>query len=99
MTEPKRIRPRRISESFVVQIQVENGIAQNYLTATQVTKKHSIGRAWVKRLAQHGRIPGAFKMGNTWCIPVVLLHRHYLLLNRPLKVRTQFADGLPGKSR
>ena len=69
MTEPKRIRPRRISESFVVQIQVENGIAQNYLTATQVTKKHSIGRAWVKRLAQHGRIPGAFKMGNTWCIP------------------------------
>jgi len=60
---------RRRHSTFIAQVRVERGSAVNYIPASQAARQHSLSRAWVKRLAQQGRLDGAFKVGRTWCVP------------------------------
>ena len=52
-----------------VKIVVVRGVATNYMSVSRAAEQHNLSRAWVKRLAQQDRIPGAFKLGTIWCIP------------------------------
>ena len=41
----------------------------DYITANQAAKKWSISQRRVQVLCAEGRIPGVFKLGETWAIP------------------------------
>ena len=40
-----------------------------YMTASQASKKWNISQRRVQILCAEGRIPGVFKLGETWAIP------------------------------
>lgn len=40
-----------------------------YITASQASKKWDISQRRVQILCAEGRIPGVFKLGETWAIP------------------------------
>ena len=40
-----------------------------YMTAGQASKKWNISQRRVQVLCAEGRIPGVFKLGETWAIP------------------------------
>ncbi len=40
-----------------------------YITASQASKKWNISQRRVQVLCSEGRIPGVFKLGETWAIP------------------------------
>ena len=40
-----------------------------YMTANQAAKKWNISQRRVQILCSEGRIPGGFKLGETWAIP------------------------------
>ena len=40
-----------------------------YMTASQASKKWNISQRRVQVLCAEGRIPGVFKLGETWAIP------------------------------
>ena len=40
-----------------------------YITASQASKKWGISQRRVQILCAEGRIPGVFKLGETWAIP------------------------------
>lgn len=40
-----------------------------YMTASQASKKWNISQRRVQVLCADGRIPGVFKLGETWAIP------------------------------
>lgn len=40
-----------------------------YMTASQASKKWNISQRRVQILCADGRIPGVFKLGETWAIP------------------------------
>ena len=40
-----------------------------YITANQASKKWGISQRRVQILCAEGRIPGVFKLGETWAIP------------------------------
>ncbi len=40
-----------------------------YITASQASKKWNISQRRVQFLCAEGRIPGVFKLGETWAIP------------------------------
>lgn len=40
-----------------------------YITASQIAKKWNISQRRVQILCSEGRIPGVFKLGETWAIP------------------------------
>ncbi len=40
-----------------------------YMTASQASKKWKISQRRVQILCADGRIPGVFKLGETWAIP------------------------------
>lgn len=40
-----------------------------YITASQASKKWNISQRRVQVLCAEGRIPGVFKLGETWAIP------------------------------
>ena len=40
-----------------------------YMTASQASKKWNIYQRRVQVLCAEGRIPGVFKLGETWAIP------------------------------
>ena len=42
----------------------------NYMTASQASKLWKISQRRVQILCAEGRIPGAFKLGDAWAIPV-----------------------------
>lgn len=41
-----------------------------FITASQAAEKWNISRRRVQILCAEGRIPGAFKLGDVWAIPV-----------------------------
>ena len=41
----------------------------DYMTASQASKKWNISQRRVQVLCAEGRIPGVFKLGETWAIP------------------------------
>ena len=41
-----------------------------FMTASQAASKWSISQRRVQILCAEGRIPGVFKLGTTWAIPV-----------------------------
>ena len=41
-----------------------------YTTASQIASKWNISQRRVQILCSEGRIPGVFKLGETWAIPV-----------------------------
>ncbi len=44
--------------------------SQEYISAKDAAQRHGLSFCWVKRLAQHGKIPGAFKLSpRAWAIP------------------------------
>ncbi len=40
-----------------------------YITASQIASKWNISQRRVQILCSEGRIPGVFKLGETWAIP------------------------------
>lgn len=40
-----------------------------FISSQQIGEKWNISRRRVQILCEEGRIPGAFKVGNTWAIP------------------------------
>lgn len=49
----------------------ENGeIKMEYMTASQASKKWKISQRRVQILCAEDRIPGVFKLGETWAIPI-----------------------------
>lgn len=42
----------------------------NYISAKEAAEKWGITRRRVQILCEQNRIPGVFKVGNTWAIPV-----------------------------
>ena len=40
-----------------------------YMTASQASKKRNISQRRDQDLCAEGRIPGVFKLGETWAIP------------------------------
>ena len=40
-----------------------------YMTTSQASKKWNISQRRVQVLCAEGRIPGVFKLGETWAIP------------------------------
>lgn len=40
-----------------------------YITASQASKKWNVSQRRVQILCADGRIPGVFKLGETWAIP------------------------------
>jgi len=44
--------------------------SQDFISPKEAAALHGLSLAWVKRLAQHGQIPGAFKINTrAWAIP------------------------------
>ena len=41
-----------------------------YMTANQASKQWNISQRRVQILCAEGRIPGVFKLGETWAIPI-----------------------------
>lgn len=41
-----------------------------YITANQAAHKWNISQRRVQVLCANGRIPGVFKLGETWAIPI-----------------------------
>ena len=41
----------------------------NFISSKEIGEKWHISRRRVQILCEEGRIPGAFKVGNTWAIP------------------------------
>ena len=48
---------------------VIRGDKMEYMTANQASKKWRISQRRVQILCADGRIPGVFKLGETWAIP------------------------------
>ena len=49
----------------------ENGeIKMEYMTASQASKKWKISQRRVQIVCAEDRIPGVFKLGETWAIPI-----------------------------
>ena len=42
----------------------------DYMTANQASHKWNISQRRVQVLCSEGRIPGVFKLGETWAIPI-----------------------------
>lgn len=40
------------------------------ISVTEAARRLGVSKAWVVRLCQQGRIPGAQKIGGVWVIPV-----------------------------
>ena len=49
---------------------VEAGVEMEYMTASQAAHKWNISQRRVQILCSDGRIPGVFKLGETWAIPI-----------------------------
>ena len=47
----------------------KRGDKMDYMTASQASKKWEISQRRVQILCSEGRIPGVFKLGETWAIP------------------------------
>jgi len=48
---------------------VVEGVNMDYISAKQAADKWQITRRRVQVLCEQNRIPGVFKVGNTWAIP------------------------------
>ena len=46
------------------------GVDMNYISAKEAAEKWGITRRRVQILCEQNRVPGVFKVGNTWAIPV-----------------------------
>jgi hypothetical protein len=46
------------------------GFTMNYISAKEAADKWGITRRRVQLLCEQNRIPGVFKIGNVWAIPV-----------------------------
>ena len=42
----------------------------DYITASQIAKKWNVSQRRVQILCAEGRIPGVFKLGENWAIPI-----------------------------
>jgi hypothetical protein len=49
---------------------ITGGHTMNYISAKEAADKWGITRRRVQLLCEQNRIPGVFKIGNAWAIPV-----------------------------
>ena len=44
-----------------------------YVTAQGAAAEHGVSRRRMHQLLQQGRVPGAVKFGNQWCVPLPVI--------------------------
>ena len=71
------------------------------LTAAEmISQKHGVDYSvgTIKKAAQKGRIPGAFKFGRLWCIPVSWVES-YTISNRKRKEKERIEESAKEMSK